>query len=156
MKPFIVELFPFNSLSKNRINQLIWSTLEEIIRYLNSVAFDHKSDSLHFSVMAPKTVRMKYSSDIITPAFEYYATSWSLYNKIFSYYHLQHQEWWHQMFQNIMLKLFLLSLILLMPEKMTSNSPWLSKYIKNMYYLMTKKLFGNRSLPGQTVLGIMS
>ena len=51
-----------------------WSTLEEIICYLNSMSFDHKKDILsqHFSAVALKMVEMKCSSDIVIHAFEYY------------------------------------------------------------------------------------
>ena len=46
-----------SSLSKNRINTVdSWSKLKEIIRYLNSVAFDHKKNILiqQLLAMAPK------------------------------------------------------------------------------------------------------
>ena len=46
-----------SSLSKNHINTVdTWSTLKEIIQYLNSMAFDPKKDILHqhFSAMVPK------------------------------------------------------------------------------------------------------
>ena len=41
------------------------------------MTFDHRKDilNLHFSVMAPKIVGMKYSSFIVIHDFEYYATS---------------------------------------------------------------------------------
>ena len=74
-----------SNLSKNRINtDDTWSKLEEIIRYLNSMAFDHKKNILsqQFLAMAPKMVGIKYSSDIVIRAFEYYATSQTLYNRL--------------------------------------------------------------------------
>ena len=74
-----------SSLSKNRINTVdTWSKLEEIIWYLNSMAFDHKKNILsqQFLTMAPKIVGIKYSSDIVICAFGYYATSWTLYNRL--------------------------------------------------------------------------
>ena len=46
-----------SSLSKKHINIVdTWSTLEEFIQYLNSMAFDHKKDILteNFSTMDPK------------------------------------------------------------------------------------------------------
>ena len=69
-------------MSKNRINTVdTWSKLEEIIQYLNSMAFDHKKNILsqQFLAMAPKMVGIKYSSDIVICAFGYYAISWTLY-----------------------------------------------------------------------------
>ena len=75
----------FSSLSKNHINTVdIWSKLEEIIRYLNSMAFDHKKNipRQQFLAMAPKMVGIKYSSDIVICAFRYYPTSWTLYNRL--------------------------------------------------------------------------
>ena len=46
------------------------------------MAFDHKKNILNqqFLAMAPKMVRIKYSSDIVICAFGYYAISWTLYN----------------------------------------------------------------------------
>ena len=70
-----------NRLSKNWMNTIdtLWK-LEEIIRYLNSMAFDHKKISLvnNFLTMALK----KYSSDIVICAFGYYVTSRTLYNRL--------------------------------------------------------------------------
>ena len=74
-----------SSLSKIRINTVdTLSKLEEIIRYLNSMAFDPKKNILsqQFSAMAPKMVGIKYSSDIVICAFGYYATSRTLYNRL--------------------------------------------------------------------------
>ena len=63
-------------ISKTRINTVdTWSKLEEIIRYLNFMAFDHKENILsqQFLTMALKMVGIKYSSDIVICAFGYYA-----------------------------------------------------------------------------------
>ena len=61
-----------------------WSTLEEIIRYLDSMVFDHEKDILsqHILAMAPKIVLMKYNSNIIIRTFEYYVTSTSQFNEL--------------------------------------------------------------------------
>ena len=70
-----------SSLTKHRINTVdTWSKLEEIIWYLNSMAFDHKKNILsqQFLAMAPKIVGIKYSLDIVIRAFGYYATSRTL------------------------------------------------------------------------------
>ena len=53
---------------RNCINTVdTWSKLEEIIRYFNSMAFDHQKNILsqQFLAMAPKMVEIKYSSDIV-------------------------------------------------------------------------------------------
>ena len=74
-----------SSLSKNYTNTVdTMSKLEEIIWYLNSMAFDLKKNILsqQFLAMASKIVGIKYSSDIVIPAFEYYTTSWALYNRL--------------------------------------------------------------------------
>ena len=71
-----------SSPSKIHINTVdTWSALEDIVRYLNSIAFYHKKGILsqQLSAMAPKMVEKKYSSDIVIYAFEYYAISWSSY-----------------------------------------------------------------------------
>ena len=86
-----IEIFHYgvkcyiSSLSKNRINTVdTWSKREEIIRYLNSMAFDHKKNILsqQILVMAPKMVGIKYRSDIVIHAFGYYATSQRLYSRL--------------------------------------------------------------------------
>ena len=69
-----------SSLSQNHINIVdTWSTLEEIIQYLNSMVFDHKKDILSqdFSAMTPKVVELTLFSnglpkwsDIVIHAFE--------------------------------------------------------------------------------------
>ena len=72
-------------LSKNCINTVdTLSKLEEIIRYLNSMAFDHKENILsqQFLANTPKMVGIKYRSDIVICAFGYYATSRTLYNRL--------------------------------------------------------------------------
>ena len=74
-----------SSQSKNRINTVdTWPKLEEIIRYLNSMVFDHKKNILsqQFLAMSPKVVGIKYSSDIVIRAFWYYATSRTSYNRL--------------------------------------------------------------------------
>ena len=74
-----------SSLSKNHIDTVdTWSKLEEMIRNLNSMAFDHMKNILsqHFLAMAPKMVGIKYSSDIVLHAFGYYATSQIFYNRL--------------------------------------------------------------------------
>lgn len=83
MKPFIIVLSVI--LAENHMNIVdTLSTLEEIIRYLNSMGFDHKKAILsqHFLAIVPKIVGMKDSSDIVIHASEYYATSRSLYNQL--------------------------------------------------------------------------
>ena len=67
-----------SNMSKNSINTVDTSSKpEEITRYSNSMAFDHKKNILSQQLlsMAPKMVRIKYSSDIVIRAFGYYATS---------------------------------------------------------------------------------
>ena len=71
-----------SSLSKNRLDTVdTWSKLEEIIQYLNFMAFDHKKNILsqQFLAIAPKMVGMKYSSDIVIRNFGYYEISRTLY-----------------------------------------------------------------------------
>ena len=71
-----------SSLSKNCINTVdTWSKLEEIIQYLDSMAFDHNKNIQiqQFLAMAPKMVGIKYNSDIVIHAFGFYATSRTLY-----------------------------------------------------------------------------
>ena len=48
-----------------------WQKLEEIIRYLSFIAFDHKKNILsqQFLAMATKLVGIKYSSDIVICVF---------------------------------------------------------------------------------------
>ena len=72
-----------SSLFKNRKNTIAtWSKLEEIIRYLNSISYDHKKNILiqQFLAMALKMVEIKYSSDI--HAFGYYTTLQTLYKRL--------------------------------------------------------------------------
>ena len=54
------------------------------------MAFDHKKkypESIILA-MAPQMVGIKYSSDIVICAFEYYATSRTLYNRLRDDFHL--------------------------------------------------------------------
>ena len=54
------------------------------------MAFDHNKNILikQFLAMAPKMFGIKYSSDIVICAFEYYATSRTLYNRLRDDFHL--------------------------------------------------------------------
>ena len=54
------------------------------MQYLNFMVFDPKKDILsqHFSAIAHKMVGMKYTLDVVIRAFEYYATSCSLFNRL--------------------------------------------------------------------------
>ena len=74
------------TLSSNRINALnSWSKLEEIVRYLHLLPSDHKTDIIQqqISAQAPKRIGyFLYDTDIITRAFEYFATSRALYTKL--------------------------------------------------------------------------
>ena len=100
-----------SSLSKNRINTVdTWSKLEEIIWYLDFMAFDHKKNILsqQFLAMAPKMVGIKYSSYIVICAFGYYATSWTLYNRLRDDFQLPSLAIWCQKFQNLTKNLFLI------------------------------------------------
>ena len=86
------ETFPYGikcyvaSLTKNRIHTVdSWSKLEEIIRYLNAMDIDHKKDVIQkqISVMSPKSVGTEiYGPEEIVRAFEYFATSRALYNRL--------------------------------------------------------------------------
>ena len=71
------------TLSSNRINILnSWSKLEEIVRYLHLLPSDHKADIIQqqISAQAPKRIGdFLYDADIITRAFEYFATSRAIY-----------------------------------------------------------------------------
>ena len=74
------------TLSKNYLTTVdSWSKLEEIIRYLYSLEVDHKKEIIQqqLSVMCPKIVGTHiYGTEIIVRAFEYFATSRSLYNRL--------------------------------------------------------------------------
>ena len=74
------------SLCKNKIVKLIrWSQIEEALRYLNSLELDNKKSVLHeqcVSLNYTKVGCVKYSSETIVRAFEYFATSRTLYNKL--------------------------------------------------------------------------
>ena len=74
------------SLSKNYITVLdTWSKLEECIRYLRTKEMDHQQtviqDQMH--VMTPAKVGMTlYGPEVIVRAFEYFATSRTLYKRL--------------------------------------------------------------------------
>ena len=74
------------TLSSNHINALnSWSKLKEIVRYLHFLPSDHKTDIIQqqISAQAPKRIgEFLYDTDIITRAFEYFATSRALYTKL--------------------------------------------------------------------------
>lgn len=74
------------TLSKNKLNVLdTWSKLEEAIRFLNVMEIDHKKIVLNQQItsMAPKPVGTKlYEPDMLIRAFEYFATSRSLYHRL--------------------------------------------------------------------------
>ena len=61
-----------------------WSVFEEIIRYLKNVEIDNKKCVLqeHLSTMAPTVGKTMYSQELIVRAFQYFATSRSLYNRL--------------------------------------------------------------------------
>ena len=75
-----------NSLSKNRINTVHrWSTLEEVIRFLNFKELNNKMVVMieQMAAMSATHVCTKiYDADIIVRAFEYFSTSRSLYNRL--------------------------------------------------------------------------
>ena len=79
-----VRCYISNLFKKHKNTYDTWSKFKEIIRYLNSMAFDYKKIILsqQFLAMAPKMVGIKYSSDIVIHAFGYYATSRTLYNRL--------------------------------------------------------------------------
>ena len=61
-----------------------WSVFEEIIRYLKNMEIDNKKCVLqeHLSAMAPTVGKRMYSQELIVRAFQYSATSRSLYNRL--------------------------------------------------------------------------
>ena len=61
-----------------------WSVFEEIIRYLKNMAIDNKKCVLqdHLSAMAPTVGKRMYSQELIVRAFQYFATSRSLYSQL--------------------------------------------------------------------------
>ena len=74
------------SLCTNKIVKLNrWSQLKEALRYLNSLELDQKKSVLLeqcVSLGTTKVGTLKYSSEIIVRAFEYLATSRTLYNRL--------------------------------------------------------------------------
>ena len=97
---FIIHIFPDQrfvnfhlgvrctaaSLSKNRITTLkTWSALEENIRYLNSMKMDNKKQVIQQQLQAMGTKQIGkplYTPDVVIRAFQYFATSRSLYEKV--------------------------------------------------------------------------
>ena len=75
-----------STLSKNKIDKCKhWSTFEEIIRFLSKLPVDNKKNVIlqQHDVMGAKPVGVSlYPTDVITRAFEYFATSRVLYNKL--------------------------------------------------------------------------
>ena len=123
-----------SSLFKSHINTVdTWSKLEEIIWYLNSMAFDHKKNILSQQslAMAPKMVGIKYSSDIVICTFGYYATSRIFYNRLRGDLQLPSLVTLIRITSKAS-KLKYLYLILLIQVKRVNNSPWGSIYIKNV------------------------
>ena len=61
-----------------------WSVFEEIIRYLKNMAIDNKKCVLqdHLNAMAPTVGKRMYSQELIVRAFQYFATSRSLYSQL--------------------------------------------------------------------------
>ena len=80
------------SLLKNYVTTIdSWSKLEECIRFFNSLEIDNQKNVIQQQVtaMAPQTVGFHvYGPKIIVRAFEYFATSRSLYNRIRNDYKL--------------------------------------------------------------------
>lgn len=74
------------TLAKNKVYRLTrWSQIEETVRYLSTLEIDQKKKVLHeqcvnLNVVTPG--QMKYTSDVIMRAFEYYACSRSLYERL--------------------------------------------------------------------------
>lgn len=75
-----------SSLSRNRMTKLdSWSKVEEVVRYLSAMELNNKKVVLqeHVIAMATKTVgKPIYGHEIIIRAFEYFATSRCLYNRL--------------------------------------------------------------------------
>jgi hypothetical protein len=75
-----------SSLSKNRITALkTWSSLEENIRFLNCLELDDKKEIIQQQLQAMGTQHVGkplYNSEIIIRAFQYFATSRSLYQRL--------------------------------------------------------------------------
>ena len=68
----------------------MWSTINQILRYLNNFNIYHKKIVLeHFESMATQTVgKSVYTTDIITRSFEYFATSRTLHRQLAKDYQL--------------------------------------------------------------------
>ena len=78
-------MYILSTLSKNRVVTVhAWSVFEEIIRYLKNIEIDNKKCVIqeHLSAMAPTTGKRMYSQELIVWAFQYFATSRGLYNRL--------------------------------------------------------------------------
>ena len=74
-----------STLSKNRVMTVhAWSVFEEIIRYSRNMEIDNKKCVFqeHLSGMATAVGKRMYSQELIVRAFQYSATSRSLYNQL--------------------------------------------------------------------------
>ena len=75
-----------SSLSKNKITTLkTWSGLEENIRFLNCLELDNKKEIIQQQLQAMGTQRVGqplYAPEIVIRAFQYFATSRSLYQRL--------------------------------------------------------------------------
>ena len=80
------------TLASNKITKCeTWSTINEILRYLNNFNISHKKKIVleHLESMATRTVgKSVYTTDIITRSFEYFATSRTLYRQLAKDYQL--------------------------------------------------------------------
>ena len=79
------------TLTKNRITKLqSWSALEETIRYLASCSASNKLDVIqqHIESMSSSVGTRIYSLNMIMRAFQYFATSRSLYKRLIIDYQL--------------------------------------------------------------------
>ena len=78
-------MYILSTLSKNRVVTVhAWSVFEEIIRYLKNMEIDNKKCVIqeHLSAMAPTIGKRMYSQELIVWAFQYFATSRGLYNRL--------------------------------------------------------------------------
>ena len=75
------DIHPFQKQS-NEVHA--WSVLEEIISYLKNMEIDNKKCVLqkHLSAMPPTVGKRMYIQELIVRAFQYFATSRSLYNRL--------------------------------------------------------------------------
>ena len=74
------------ALTKNRVTQITgWSIFEEIIRYLNQMTLNNRQTVIQQQIdsMTPQTVgKSIYSQEMIVRAFQYFAMSRTLYNRL--------------------------------------------------------------------------